>query len=129
MKIQQLSLFLQNEPGHLMKDTDVLERAGVNILALSIGETEEYGVRRMIVNDLDKAQAALKAESFMTKVTDVNCVVTPDVPGALNKALRLLAAEGINVAYMYGYCNAGTAHLIMKTSSTEEADRILETLQ
>ncbi|MDO4552374.1 MAG: ACT domain-containing protein [Bacillota bacterium] len=126
MKVQQLSAFLQNEPGSLLRLTGLLEEAGVNISALSIAETEEYGVLRMIVSDNEKAAAALRKGGYSVRLTDVNCVVTPDVPGALCKALSLLAAKDINVSYMYGYSNAGKAYLIMKTNDAEETARILD---
>lgn len=125
MKIQQLSLFLQNGPGRLVKVTEILERADVNISALSIAETEEYGVLRMILSDNEAAAAALQEADFAVKLTNVNCVVTPDVPGALNKALRLLAEADVNVSYMYGYSNAGNAYLIMKTNNTDRAEEVL----
>ncbi|MDD2215219.1 MAG: acetolactate synthase [Eubacteriales bacterium] len=125
MIIQQLSVFIQNESGRLVNVTEILYDAEINISALSIAETEEYGILRMIVSDTEKAAEALRANSYKVRITDVICMITPDVPGALNKCLKSLATEGINVSYMYGYSNGGKARLIMKTSDPERAAEIL----
>jgi hypothetical protein len=125
MIIKQLSVFLENESGRLTELTKILHENNINISALSIAESEEYGIMRMIVNNPDKAIDALKKEGFSVHTTDVICIVTPDVPGALNTALTYLSEAGINVSYMYGYSNAGKAPLILKVSNPEEAVRIL----
>ncbi|MGI6727364.1 MAG: ACT domain-containing protein [Anaerovoracaceae bacterium] len=125
MVIQQLSVFIQNESGRLVNVTEILHKENINISALSIAETEEYGVLRMIVNDVEKAAKALRAHNYKVKITDVICITTPDIPGALNQCLTTLASENINVAYMYGYSNGGKARLIMKTSDPEKAAKIL----
>ncbi len=125
MMIKQLSVFVQNETGRLVQVTDILETVGINISALSLAETEEYGILRMIVSDIDKAAAMLKQSGYKVKVIDVICLVTPDVPGALNGKLKLLAAEKVDVIYMYGYSNAGKARLILKTSDPKRAAELL----
>ncbi len=109
MIIKQLSVFLQNELGRLEEVTDILYKHNINISALSIAETAEYGVLRMIVSDNEKATSVLKEEDFSVKITDVICLQTPDIPGELHKTLQLLSGEGINLSYMYGYSNGGTA--------------------
>ena len=126
MIIKQLSVFLQNESGRLVKITEILHNANINISALSIAETEEYGVLRMIVSDVEQAAEALRGGGYSVKLTDVICVVTPDLPGALNRALKLLAAQEINVSYMYGYSSEGKARLVMKTSDAAKAAEILK---
>lgn len=125
MVIKQLSVFLQNELGRLEEVTDILYKNDINISALSIAETAEYGVLRIIVSDIQKAADALKENDFSVKVTDVICIEAPDVPGALHKTLRLLSDAGINLSYMYGYSNAGKAPLILKVSDPEKAIQIL----
>lgn len=125
MMIKQLSVFVQNEPGRLVKVTEILQKAQINISALSLAETEEYGILRMIVSDIDKGTEALIAGGYKVKAIDVICLVTPDVPGELNEKLKLLAAEGIDVIYMYGYSNDGKARLILKTSNPQRAAEIL----
>ncbi|HML38886.1 MAG TPA: ACT domain-containing protein [Bacillota bacterium] len=126
MVIKQLSVFLQNELGRLEEVTDILYKHNINISALSIAETAEYGVLRMIVDDIGKASEALKSEDFNVKISDVICVESPDVPGELHKNLQLLTRAGINLSYMYGYSNGGTARLIMKVSDPEKAIELLK---
>ena len=126
MVIKQLSVFLQNELGRLEEVTDILYKNGINISALSIAETAEYGVLRMIVSDIDKAAAALKENDFSVKISDVICVESPDMPGELHKSLKRLSGAGINLSYMYGYSNGGTAHLIMKVSDPARAIQLLK---
>ena len=124
--IKQLSVFIQNESGRLVNVTEILEKAAINISALSIAETEEYGILRMIVSDVDKAAEALRAADYTVKISDVVCIVTEDIPGALNKALRSLADGGVDVAYMYGYSSDGKARLVLKTSDPEKASKLLD---
>ena len=126
MIIKQLSVFLQNELGRLEEVTDILYKNDINICALSIAETAEYGVLRMIVSDIEKAASALKEEDFSVKITDVICLETPDIPGELHKTLQLLSGEGINLSYMYGYSNEGTARLILKVSDPAKAIQLLK---
>lgn len=126
MVIKQVSVFLQNELGRLDEVTEILCKSNINISALSIAETAEYGVLRMIVSDTEKAAEALKANDFSVKITDVICIETPDRPGELHKVLRLLSTAGINLSYMYGYSNAGKAPLILKVSNPEKALEILK---
>ncbi len=126
MIIKQLTVFLQNKSGRLEELTDILTKNDINISALSIAETEEYGIMRMIVSDSEKALQALKAADFTVKTTDVVSVECPDVPGALHETLKTLTNNGIDVSYMYGYSNGGTARLIMKINNPEKAMEIIE---
>ncbi len=126
MVIKQLSVFLQNELGRLEEVTDILYKHSINISALSIAETNEYGVLRMIVSDVDKAAAALKEEEFSVKLTDVICIESPDIPGELHKTLQTLKSAEINLSYMYGYSNGGTARLILKVSDPDKAIQLLK---
>ena len=126
MVIKQLSVFLQNELGRLEEVTDILYKNNINITALSIAETAEYGILRMIVCDIDKAASALKEDDFSVKISDVICVESPDIPGELHKNLLLLSGAGINLSYMYGYSNGGTARLIMKVSDPAKAIQLLK---
>lgn len=125
MMIKQLSVFIQNQVGSLVRVTEILQKAHINISALSLAETEEYGIMRMIVSDVDKAAEVLNNEGYKLKIIDVICLVTPDVPGALNQRLRKLAEEKIDVIYMYGYSSEGKARLILKTSDPEKASKLL----
>jgi len=126
MIIKQLTVFLQNKSGRLEELTDILAKNDINISALSIAETEEFGIMRMIVSDHEKALQALKDAEFTVKTTDVVSVECPDVPGALHETLKTLMTNGIDVSYMYGYSNGGTARLIMKINNPEKAMEIIE---
>lgn len=123
--IKQLSVFVQNEVGRLVQVTEILEKANVNISALSLAETEEYGILRMIVSDVELAENILKENGYKVKIIDVICLVTPDVPGALNEKLKILVKDKIDVIYMYGYSNGGKARLILKTSNPVRASELL----
>lgn len=127
MIVKQLSVFLQNEAGRILELTDVLGKAKVNIEALSVAETGEYGMVRMIASDIEKASSALKNAGFSVNITDVLRVVFPDTPGALCKALTDLKNAGINVSYMYGYSHSdGTAPVIMKVNDIQKACAVLK---
>ena len=125
MIIKQLSVFLQNESGRLVNVTEILHQADINISALSIAETQEYGILRMIVSDVEKAAKALRDADYTVKITDVICIETPDIPGALSNALKALADAKIDVSYMYGYSSDGKARLVIKTSNPAEASNLL----
>jgi hypothetical protein len=126
MIIKQLSVFLQNELGRLEEATKVLSDNNINISALSIAETEGYGILRMIVSDLDKAAEALKSNEFSVKATDVLRIDAPDVPGAVHRIISKLASAGIDIAYIYGYSSNGIAPLIIKVSDPVKAEQVIK---
>jgi len=121
MVITQLSVFMENRSGRLTEITDVLSENNINISALSIAETEEYGILRLIVDNPTKAIESLKENSLTVNTTDVICIVTPDSPGALHEVLNYLSDVNINVSYMYGYSHENVASIIMKVSDPEKA--------
>lgn len=126
MIIKQLSVFLQNELGRLEEATKVLSDNSINISALSIAETEGYGILRMIVSNTEKAAAALKENGFSVKITDVLRVDAPDVPGEVHSIINKLSNAGIDIAYIYGYSSNGIAPLIIKVSDPEKAEQVIE---
>lgn len=123
--IKQVTVFLQNEPGRLEELTEIIGKNKINISAISIAETSEFGIARMIVDDYEKAVSVLKEGTFSVNLVEVLCFKTPDTPGALHEALKSLASAGINVSYMYGYSNNGVAPIIMKVSDPYRALEIL----
>lgn len=125
MKVEQVTVFLQNQQGRLKELTGVLAQNAINIYALSVAENAEYGVMRMLVSDTDKAVDVLKNAEFSVKKTNVILIQTPDLPGELSKVLGRLADEEINVSYMYGYSSAGVSNLILKVSDPEKATEML----
>jgi len=126
MIIKQLTVFLQNKSGRLEELTDILSKNDINISAISVAETEDYGIMRMIVSDHEKALQMLKDAEFTVKTTEVVSIECPDIPGALHETLKTLNNNGINVSYMYGYSNGGIARLIMKINNPEKAMEIIE---
>ena len=113
MKVEQLSIFLENKAGRLAEVTSILTEAGVNIMALSLADTSEFGILRLIVDDHEKAQAALKAKGFTVGKTSVVAVEVAHNPGGLNDILQILEKKGINVEYMYGFPYQGAAAIII----------------
>lgn len=103
MQVEQISVFLENRAGRLAEITRVLGKAGVNIRAFSLADTSDFGILRLIVNDNDKAKAALKEHGFTVGKTNVVAVEVEDRPGGLNHILELLGKEYINVEYMYAF--------------------------
>jgi hypothetical protein len=103
MQVEQISVFMENRAGRLAEITRVLGKAGVNIRAFSLADTSDFGILRLIVNDNDKAKAALKKHGFTVGKTNVVAVEVEDRPGGLNHILELLSKEDINVEYMYAF--------------------------
>jgi len=103
MKIQQISLFIENKPGHIAAPIRLLAQAGVDIRSLYLADTQEFGIVRMIVSDWQKAAEVLDAEGFVVKATEVLAVEVPDHPGGLADVLDALDGSGINIEYMYAF--------------------------
>lgn len=107
MKVKQISVFLENKTGRLAAVTDVLAINGINIRALSIADTSDFGILRLIVDQPGKAYDALKAQDFTVSVTDVIGVEMPDQPGGLAKVLKELELAEINIEYLYAFLGRG----------------------
>ncbi len=103
MSVKQISVFLENKKGRLAEVTRILSRERINIRALALADTADFGVLRIIVNDPDKCLAVLKAASFVAQVTEVMAVEVQDKPGGLSHILEVLDGENVNVEYMYAY--------------------------
>jgi hypothetical protein len=127
MKVEQLSIFLENKTGRLAEVTQALSAANINIRALSLADTSEFGILRLIVNDHEKAQTVLKEQGFTVGRTNVVAVEVPDQPGGLNTILQLLSAKGVNVEYMYAFVQTGgkNATLILRFDKTDQALEVL----
>ncbi len=114
MTLNQISVFVENKTGKLQLLTDTLAKNNINMRALSLAETSDFGIVRIIVNDLDAAAAVLREADFVLTVTKVLGVAIPDEPGGLNRVLNVLAESSINVEYMYAFLGGkDTAHAYM----------------
>ncbi len=127
MRVEQISIFLENKAGRLAEVTRVLSEAGINIRALSLADTSDFGILRLIVNDTEKAKKTLKENGFTVGKTSVVAVEVEDRPGGLHKILEILRKAGINVEYMYAFVqqSGNNAVLIFRFDNTDEAIKVL----
>lgn len=128
MAIKQLTVFVQNSKGTLVRVTDTLARNNVNLRALSIAETEELGILRLIVNDVATAERVLAEQGYLIKVIDVVGVKIGDAPGKLTEALEVLDKADINVEYLYAFMTRTEKHayVVLRVENNGEAERVLE---
>ena len=103
MKVKQLEIFLENKSGRLAEISHALAENAINIRALSLADTADFGILRLVVNDTTKAQQVLRENGFTVNLTEVLAVEVPDKPGALDCILQMTAKAGLNVEYMYAF--------------------------
>ena len=125
MTIKQLTIFLENRTGRINEVAKILGAAGINMKAFSMAETADFGLLRLIVQDVDKAVEVLRAASFAVMVTDVLCINCPNVPGALSVVLEKLAAENIFIEYMYAFSDGDSANVVIRPDNVEAAVKVL----
>ena len=120
--VKQISVFLENKSGRLANVTRILGEANIDISALSIADTADFGILRLIVNDPEKAFTALKEEGFTVAVTDVLAICVQDKPGGLNKVLPVLEENSIDIEYLYAFVGkrAEEALVILRLSEQEK---------
>lgn len=127
MYVKQISVFMENREGRLEQVTEVLKQQGINILSLSMADTTEYGMLRMVVSDPELARNALQEKGFSARLTDVLAVRLEDKSGELYKLTHILGAKGINIEYMYALASGDCRAMIVKASNGEAAgNAILE---
>ena len=128
MKVEQISIFIENKSGRLAEVSRTLGEKGVNIRALSLADTSDFGILRLLVDNTDVALESLKEGGFTVNKTDVVAVAVPDQPGGLCEILQVLDKAQINVEYMYAFVerNAGNAVIIFRF---DEIDSAIDTLQ
>ena len=124
--IKQLSVFLENRKGRLNEVLSLLALADVNIVALSLADTSEYGMLRMIVSDPEKGKAVLKEAQIVAMLTDVVALRVPHATGSLYKALDFIDAGDINIEYMYAFANGKDAAAVLKSYKPENVVDILK---
>jgi hypothetical protein len=129
MIVKQVSVFLENRAGRLAEVTGLLGDQGINIRALSLADTSDFGILRLIVDDAEKAKKVLRNEGLTVGETDVVAVEVPDRPGGLAQLLRMLSQENLNVEYMYAFVKAPShsAVMIFRFEEPEKAVEILTT--
>jgi hypothetical protein len=113
MNVTQLSAFVANKPGHLQKVLKVLADENINIITLTIAETVDFGILRMIVNDSEKGYKALKDNSITASITDVLALEIDDTPGSLYKTLDVFARMNLNIEYMYAFTQKRKGKAVM----------------
>ncbi|MEA5083720.1 MAG: amino acid-binding protein [Lachnospiraceae bacterium] len=127
MKATQISIFLENKSGRLAAATQTIEDIGANLRALNIADTSEFGILRIIVDDPQKTCTSLKAAGFTAKITDVLALSISDEPGALNKVLKILDKNNINLEYLYAFIGKDDkkAVIILRVQNTLAAESAL----
>ena len=123
MFVKQLSVFMENREGRLEQVTQVLKEQNINILSLSMADTTEYGMLRMIVSNPEQAKTALREAGFSAMLTDVLAVKREDQVGELHKMTHILCSQGLNIEYMYALASANRRAMIVKASDGEAAGK------
>lgn len=128
MQVEQISVFLENKSGRLSEVTAILSEASVNIRALALADTSDFGVLRLIVDDTEAARQALKNNGFTVGKTNVVAVGVPDRPGGLHEILMMLHEARLNVEYMYAFVRSSGSNAVMifRIEKYEEAIHLLE---
>lgn len=129
MNVHQISVFLENRAGQLAEITAVLAENGIDLRAISIAETSDYGVLRMIVDDAQKATGILQEHGYILSMTPVTVIAVPDAPGGLAPVLALLAEAHIDIEYMYSLFTHkdGQAYMVFRISDNEKFSAELAT--
>ncbi len=127
MAIHQLSLFLENRPCQLVTVTDILYREGINIRAMSLADTQDFGILRLIVDDADRAKQVLKADNCIVSLTDVVAVAIEDRPGALAAVTKILAEHEVNIEYMYAFVTTSKEYacVVLRVNNNDRAEQLL----
>ena len=127
MTIEQLSVFVENKPGKLVEALEVISAAGIDLRALSLADTADFGILRIIVDDPARALGILREAGYLVKSNEVLPVSVADRPGGLSAVLRLLADVGVDVEYTYAFVSHShdRAYVILRVSDNESAAKVL----
>jgi len=126
MLIKQLSVFLEDRSGRLTELTRILAENDVNITALTVAETADYGMVRMVVGRPERAKEALEEAGFTVGLTEVVCAKMPDRAGSLHRILQILTEEQINVDYMYAFSNSNVALAVIRSADISRVAGVLQ---
>ena len=125
MTVKQISAFLENKPGALAAFTKTLQNSGIDLRALSLAETKDFGIARLVVDDVFHAVNVLKEANFVASLTSVLAVAVPDEPGGLDKLLQIFADAAVNIEYMYAFIGGKDtkhAYMIFRVADTRSAE-------
>ncbi|KZX15859.1 ACT domain protein [Methanobrevibacter cuticularis] len=128
MKIKQLSIFLENKKGRLWKALDILDKGNINIRALSIADTSDFGILRILVQNPGIAKELLESNNFIVKIIDIIGIELDDTPGGLSRVLKVLNDNDINLEYIYAFTHEKTEKAILLLQS-EDLDLLIKTLK
>ena len=128
MRVEQIAVFLENKSGRLAEITSILAENGINIRALSVADTADFGILRLIVDKVELAKTVLKENGFTVGKTNVLAVEVPDRTGGLATVLKSIHAAGLNVEYMYAFVNKTGENAVL-IFRFEEMDKAIESLQ
>ncbi|MDD4335000.1 MAG: ACT domain-containing protein [Desulfotomaculaceae bacterium] len=128
MKVKQISVFLENKSGRLAQVTALLGKNDINIRALSIADTTDFGILRLIVNDPEQAHRVLKEEGFTVAFTDIIAVEVADDPGGLAQVMQMLDRAGVNIEYLYAFVQkaSNAALVVFRVEQLDEAVKVLQ---
>lgn len=129
MKIRQLSVFVENKTGHLNQILAVLARNNINIIALTLADSIDFGLLRMLVSDPEKAAEALRTENFTVRIHEVLSLELEGVPGSLSRVLNHFSDNGIAIEYIYAFSFGSKSILVMRPDNTEKAIEIIQKYQ
>lgn len=127
MIIKQLSVFVENKKGRLLAITEALAKNDIDISSLSLADTAEFGILRLIVNKPEEAKKVLNDTGVVVKITDVVAVVMEDAPGGVSAALKVISDNDISVEYMYACVGktSGKALMVIRTEDVQRAEKVL----
>lgn len=128
MTVKQISVFLENKPGRLAELTDILSQNNIDMRALSLAEAADFGIVRLIVDDIYNASTVLKDADYIISVTKVLAVEIADEPGALSRAITVLGENDVNIEYMYAFTTRkkGVAYMIFRVEDNDKAIKVLQ---
>ena len=127
-KIEQISIFIENRSGRLAQITSLLGDSNINIRAMSLADTSDFGILRLIVNDVENAVKLLKDNGFTVRISNVLAIEIKDLPGELGKFLTALEKAGLNVEYMYAFVQKSGEHAVV-IFRFEDLDRAIQVIQ
>ena len=126
MKLKQISVFVENKPGSVGYPCKVLADAGINITTLTLADTKDFGILRIISKNWQQAYDVLKAQKFAVSVNEVVALEVENTPGGLSRVLEALERQGLNVEYMYAFAQNDKAHVVIKPNDLKACLAVLE---